>query len=303
MNMQINKELVTSFEKQLNPLNLAESAIKARLIGFGEISSIFELEDSPGLVFKRMPLFRKRGQAEGYLQNYKKYVDLLKKAGITLPDDDAVIVEKSPDLTVVYFAQQKLNHNSIANKLIGTMTSEEIRHLAKRILTAIYGVWDFNKNHPETHLAIDAQLSNWSFTKESDTLIYIDTTTPLFKIYGNEQLDPELLLTSAPSFGRAIIRKFFLADVMNRYYDEKSVNVDIVANLYKEQHPELIPVFLEVVNEFSTTAITQKEITYYYREDKFIWQLFLSLRKIDRWLHKYVYRKQYQFILPGKVAR
>ena len=301
--MNIDKELVVQFERQLDPQRLESSKIKAKLIGFGEISSIFELEAAPGVVFKRMPMFSNRVQAQDYLEKYTTYCSLLSKAGVKLPEDSAIFVEKSPELTVLYFAQQKFDPNSIGNKVVDFLTEDEIRQLAGKIFSAIYGVWAFNQQNEGVELAIDSQLSNWVFSRQTDALFYLDTTTPLFKINGVEQLDPELLLTSAPSFGRAIIRKFFLQDVMDRYYDEKSVNVDLIANLYKEQKPALIPLFIEAANRFSSQEITQKEIAAYYREDKFIWQLFLGLRKMDRWLYRHIYRKQYQFILPEKIKR
>ncbi|MFQ5447569.1 MAG: DUF6206 family protein [Saprospiraceae bacterium] len=296
-------ELIKRFELQLDPLRIESSPVKARLIGFGEISSIIELEDLPGVVLKRMPMFSNERQAEEYLEKYKKYCALLTTAGVNLPEDGAVIVGKSPQLTVLYFAQEKLDTSCVGNRLIHTLSEDEISELVKRVLSAIYGVWDFNKKHPGNEIAIDSQISNWALLKASDKLVYLDTSTPLFRINHHEQMDPELILTSAPSFGRAIIRRFFLKDILDRYYDEKAVNTDLVANLYKEQKPELIPLFLDAVNRFSNDKLTAKEIADYYREDKFIWQLFLALRKIDRFLHKYVYRKQYQFILPGKIKR
>lgn len=301
--MKTDKKLVELFEQELDPQHLEASNIKAKLIGFGEISTIFELEATPGVVFKRMPMFSNRAQANDYLEKYTRYCSLLTKAGVNLPEDSAIVVEKSPDLTVLYFAQQKFDPNSIGNKVVDYLTEDEIIQLAEKIFSTIYGVWDFNQQNKEVQLAIDSQLSNWVYERQTGTLFYLDTTTPLFKINGQEQLDPELLLTSAPSFGRAIIRKFFLQDVMDRYYDEKSVNVDLIANLNKEQKPALIPLFIEMANRFSNQKITEKEIADYYREDKFIWQLFLGLRRMDRWLHRYVYRKEYQFILPGKIKR
>lgn len=301
--MEIDQALIAKFEEQLDPQNLESSKIKARLIGFGEISSIFELESVPGVVFKRMPMFPDTAQAKDYLEKYRTYCGLLAEAGVRVPEDGAVIVEKSPELTVLYFAQKKFDACSIGNRVVESMSMDEIGQLAGKIFGAIYGIWEFNRNNEELELAIDSQLSNWAYVRESGSLFFIDTSTPLFKVRGREQLNPELFLTSAPSFGRAIIRKFFLKDVMDRYYDEKKVNLDMIGNLHKEHKPELIPLFVETANRFATRAITEKEVADYYREDKFIWQLFLSLRKIDRWLYKNVYREEYQFILPGKVSR
>ena len=301
--MNIDEDLVVLFERYLDPQHLESSRIKAKLVGFGEISSIFELEGAPGVVFKRMPMFSSVAQAQDYQEKYITYCSLLRKAGVQLPDDGAIIVEKSPKLTVLYFAQQKFDPDSVGNRVVNLLTLDEIRELAEKIFSTIYGVWEFNKQNEDVTLAIDSQLSNWVFNRQTGSLVYLDTTTPLFKIKETEQLDPGLLLASAPSFGRAIIRTFFLQDVMNRYYDEKSVNVDLIANLNKEERQDLIPLFIDVANNFTSHEISQKEIADYYREDKFIWQLFLSLRKIDRWLYKYVYREKYQFILPENINR
>ena len=41
----------------------------------------------------------------------------------------------------------------------------------------------------------------------------------------------------------------FVDDVMNRYYDHRQVLIDIAANFYKEQRPELIPGTVEIFNQ------------------------------------------------------
>ena len=301
--MEINKQLIETFEQQLDPQNIDASEISAKLIGYGEISSIFKLKEIPEIVFKRMPMFSDYKQAKDYSDIYNKYCNLLKKAGVNLPDDNTIIIKKSKELTVLYIAQKQFDSKLIGNELIKTLSENEIKILAKKIFETIYKDWESNKNNTGIELAIDSQISNWVYNKEAEELIYFDTSTPLFKINGKEQMEPELVLTSTPSFARAIIRKFFLNDVMNRYYDEKSVNIDLIANLYKEQKPELIPLFIEIANNFTENPITEKEIKAYYKEDKFIWQLFLAMRRLDKWLYKYVYKKRYEFILPGRIKR
>ncbi len=301
--MKLDTNLIRNFEEQLNPQNIASSGIPARLIGFGEISSIIQLTALPDVVLKRMPMFPNEASAHKYLETYREYCRLLKEAGLNLPDDDAVIIRKTDQLTVLYFAQHKFAPEQIGNKVLQKLSGIELDQFIQAVISSIYRVWHFNRQQRQFQLAIDAQISNWAYDENNEKLFYIDTSTPLYKINGLEQLDPELILTSAPSFGRAIIRKFFLSDVMNRYYDEHSVNIDLVANLYKEKLQHLIPVFIEKINNKTSSKLTEKEVAAYYKEDKFIWSLFLSLRKIDRWLHKYLLGKQYQFILPDKIER
>jgi len=169
----------------------------------------------------------------------------------------------------------------------------------------IQKVWIFNKKHqPELEIALDGQLSNW--VRLEDQFVYIDTSTPLFKIQGKEQLDPELFLKSAPSFLRWIIRLLFLQDVMDRYYDLRSVLLDLAANLYKEQRQDLIPSTLDVINDHlgsKDKVIDEQEVEKYYKEDKLIWTLFLSFRRIDRWMQTTLFRRSYEYILPGKIKR
>ena len=153
-------------------------------------------------------------------------------------------------------------------------------------------------------MSIDGQVSNWALV--NNDLFYFDTSTPLFKINGTEQMNPELLLNSTPKALRWIIRKFFLQEVMDRYYDLRLIYIDLIANLYKEQKSDFIKPAVYLANELlleSSQKITEAEVEKYYKNDKLIWQLFLSFRKIDRWYSNHILRKQYEFILPGNIKR
>ena len=154
-------------------------------------------------------------------------------------------------------------------------------------------------------MALDGQLSNWILT-ENNEILYIDTSTPLFKLNNIEQLNPELILKTAPSFLRWILRLFFLKDVMGRYYDHRLVYLDLIANLYKEQRPDLIPTAIEIINNYinvNEKPFDIKEVEKYYKEDKLIWTLFLAFRRFDKWLTTKILRRRYEFILPGKIKR
>ena len=101
-------EILERFEKELNPQDLNASPVAAKIIGYGEISVIFELLDLPGIVYKRMPIFPNRRQAEIYQDMYRKYCALLEDAGLLLPASDTCIVEIPGRATVLYIAQEKL---------------------------------------------------------------------------------------------------------------------------------------------------------------------------------------------------
>ena len=97
-----------------------------------------------------------------------------------------------------------------------------------------------------------------------------------------------------------------LCDVINRYYDQRLVYFDLAANLYKEQQPALIPLAVKIINTIlsdSVKPLTQEEVAKYYRQDKLIWTLFLAFRRLDRWFTTKLFRRRYEFILPGKIKR
>jgi hypothetical protein len=307
--MDIDENLLTEFESGLNPQKLDQSDIPAALIGFGEISAIFQIGDQTGTAFKRLPLFSDRPSAQNYIRKYKEYCELLGDAGLNLPPDKTFIITAAQRPVVLYIAQKQLPADRFAHRLIHRLTSDEIQRLFENIVAEIAKLWSYNQSAlPDLELALDGQLSNWVWldSESGMTLFYIDTSTPIFRKNGLEQMDPELFLKSAPFFLQWIIRLFFLDDVMMRYYDRRQVYIDLVANLYKEQRPDLIVSVIELINRHlpdGDEPLTLKEVDKYYREDKLIWTLFLTFRRIDRSLTTRVFRRRYEFILPGKIER
>ena len=41
----------------------------------------------------------------------------------------------------------------------------------------------------------------------------------------------------------------------------------------------------------------------YYNEDRWIWALYLWMRRIDRSIYRYILLKPYPYILPGHIKR
>jgi hypothetical protein len=296
---------LTEFEENLNPQKPEKSPIPAEILGYGEISTIFRVNGLPGFAYKRMPLFSNREEAERYAAMYRKYCEELSAAGINLPENSAIIVETPEKPVALYIRQALFNPNDFCHKRIHNQDDATNREMLKRVVGEIGKIWNYNRDRkPELELSLDGQLSNWVET--GDKILFVDTSTPLFKISGKEQMDPELVLQSAPSFLKWIIRLLFLDDVMNRYYRLRDVCIDLAANLFKEQRPELIPMALDIINDKYAAEfepVTYKEVENYYKEDKMIWILFLAFRRFDQWLSVNLLKKPYHFILPGKIKR
>lgn len=303
--MDVDEDLLYRFEAGLDPQDVENSPIPATILGFGEISAIFQIGENREVAFKRMPLFSELSSAEAYVQRFEEYCVLLTRAGLTLPGHKASIV-KVPDRPVVcYIAQERFPSERFAHRLVHRLSKEKTLGLLEQIFSEISKVFTFNRSGDlSTTAAIDGQISNW--VEHGRVLLYIDTSTPLYRKGGVEQLDPELFLKSAPPALRWIIRLLFLRDVMNRYYDEREVYIDLAANLYKEQRPGLIPDVVRIINRHLSQGfepVTTADAEKYYKKDKLIWSLFLAFRKTDRWVKTRLIGKRYDFILPGKISR
>ncbi len=307
--MQVDLELLEQFERGLDPQQIELSRIPATLLGYGEISAIFKIKGHDQIAYKRMPLFTDRQSARDYIQLYREYCRHLTAAGLKLPASDTAVVTIPKRPVVVYIAQECLPSERFGHALIQSPDADKCLSVIEKVAKEISKVWRFNTARtPGLALAIDGQISNWVHMGggKDDGLLYLDTSTPLIKKAGVEQMDPEPLLKSSPSFLRWIIRWLFLDDVMNRYYDPRQVYIDIAANLYKEQRPDLIPAAIDVLNQYligESNPLSVREIEKYYRQDKMIWTLFLAFRKVDRWLTAKIMQRRYEFILPGRIKR
>ena len=303
-------DLLQRFEAGLDPRHLDRSAVPGNIVGYGEISAIFQIQGDDETVYKRLPVFADQSAARRYAGLHAEYCRLLEKAGLHLPASATQIVSLPGRPVVLYIAQRRLTGRHFCHRRIHDLDDENSRVLIEAVAAQIARIWAFNDQAgPEIELAIDGQLSNWVIEPsagDASQPMYIDTSTPLMRINGVEKLDPELLLKSAPGFLRWIIRWLFLKDVMNRYYVPRLVYTDLVANLFKEQRPDLVPAATAIANRFladDERPLTATEIEKYYAEDKLIWTVVLAFRRIDRWLTTRMLRRRYEFILPGAIQR
>ncbi len=305
--MELDTSLLLRFEKGLNPRNLKASAVPAEILGYGEISCIFRLEGDRSIAYKRLPLFADPAAAGEYVRHYIRYGELLAEAGLYLPEDGTAVIVIPGRPVVLYIGQRQFPPDRFGHRLLHTLDRDEAKRFMEGVVGEISRVWHFNRDRRrDLQLAIDGQISNWVWPAgEGGRISYVDTSTPLFRINGIVPLDPELFLNSAPSFLRWIIRLFFLKDVMTRYFDERQVYIDLAANLYKEQRPDLIPSLLAIINRRMSAGLdrlTAGDVRGYYKQDRIIWIVFLAFRRLDR-LFKRLLGRRYEFILPGRIRR
>lgn len=324
--IEVDTERLERFERALDPADPEGSEIPARVLGYGEISTVLAIGDGEQAC-KRMPMFADQDEITAYSAALESYLACLQDAGIQVAPGVLVPVQaRSGGRRVVYLVQPRLPSRQIGNSVVRTSDAATSVRLLRAVLRELGKLYRYNQqqaaassgNGSRWTLGIDGQISNWAVTNpdalagsnDAIELCYFDVNTPLVRRNGVEQLDTELFLRSAPAFLRWVLRLFVVQDVVDRYYDLRRVVVDLIANLYKEGRADLVPVWLEMANAFlgqelaqaGYARIDQREVDAYYREDVRIWRLYLGLRRFDRTLHRLT-RRRYPYVLPGPIQR
>ena len=320
--MKIDIEVLKKLERSIDTYDPENGEVPIKVLGFGEISLVFELlDDVEPIAYKRIPIFDNEKQVNRHIWAYNEYNRLLnQEVGLNLPEYDVAWFKDDDDKIQFYCIQEKISSESVGNRVIHQLNEKDIETLILLAMREMKKVWEYSKNHETIDLGLDGQISNFALIGYDPNnpkidintkLVYFDTSTPMFRTNGEEAMDAELFLKSTPSFLRFLVKAMFLDDVVDRYYDWRLVTIDLIANFYKEQKPELIPGIIQKVNEFFANEasdfemepITLVEVQKYYKNDKRIWVIFQNARKLDRFIKTKLFRKRYEFYLPEKIKR
>jgi hypothetical protein len=320
--MKINIDLLKELERNIDTINPEKGKVPVKILGFGEISLVFELINDPGNVaYKRIPIFDTEEQVKRHIWAYNKYNQILEKdIDLNLPEYDTAWFKDDEGKIWFYCVQEKVLPESAGHKVIHNISNKEIETLVLLAMREMKKVYSYSLSNKYLDLGIDGQISNFSVidydikspkVDMNTKLSYLDTSTPMFRINGKDAMDSLLFLKSTPFFLRPIIKAAFLQEVLDRYYDWRLVTIDLIANFFKEQIPEIIPSLIRLVNkffkeeakEFDIAPIKLEEVQKYYKSDKMIWVIFQNARKLDRYIKTKLLKKEYDFYLPPKIER
>ncbi len=320
--MKINIELLKELERTIDTGNPENGEVPIKILGFGEMSLVFELINDPEkLAYKRLPIFKNKEQAQKHEIIFKEYNRLLtEELNIITPVSDVVWFEGDKGKIIFYSIQEKILPESVGNKVIHQVDEKDVVTLVLLAMREMKKVWSFNREHEDLEVGFDGQISNFAVVDydpenpkvaESSKLLYIDTVPPFYRVNGEEAMEIGLLANSMPGFARGLLKAIFLQDIVDGYYDWRTTTVDLIANFYKEQQPEIVPKLIELINdffdreakEFNIETVTLKEVEKYYKSDKKIWKLYQGMRRFDRFIKTKILRKKYDYYLPEKIKR
>jgi hypothetical protein len=266
------------------------------VLGYGEISTVLLL-DACGARFaaKRLPPFADAAQLASYRGCLDDYLATLDRLGVRVVPTVLLELARDPGSRVGYVVQPVLPAESLLTAVLARASEPDAVALFERMADAV-------GRAAGPRVGLDGQVSNWAVV--DDGLAYLDVTTPMLRDEaGAERLDTELFLASLPWALRGPVRRFLLAEILDKYYEPRGIVLDALANLYKERLERLLPALVEEMEARFTPAITLDEVRRTYVADARMWLLLQRLRRLDRAWHRRIRRRTYPFLLPGRIER
>lgn len=313
-------QLLSRFEAGLDPRRPEGGALHARVLGYGEASTVITLaEKGQGHAYKRLPMFRTPEEAGQYEALHRRYVRLLgERAGLRVaPTNTVQVINPRPHRVVVYIVQELVPEETLCHNAVFHLSPYDVGRLLLGILQETARVFDLNQVHQgELELGFDGEISNWAIAgfdpdkgvlPDRPRLTYLDTSTPMMRRRGQELLDLELFLRGAPGPLVPLVRRTVMPDILARFYDFRRVAVDIVAQFVKEGREDLIPSMIDTVNWFFLAErrehhfqpVTQEEVRRYERWDAMIRRSYVLLRRVSRAVCR-MRGADYPYILPRR---
>jgi hypothetical protein len=266
------------------------------VLGYGEISCVLGWNDGEeGLAAKRLPLFDSSERLDRYRQNFDTYLKRLSEAGVMVVPSRLESTQATHGRIAAWCLQPLLDASALATNWLKDADRDGARRIIELIADRIIATIG-----PE--LGLDGQLSNWAVV--DDEVLYFDVTTPMMRDRGGrELLDVDLFIASLPWALRGLARRIAPRMILDTYYRPREVLRDLVANFIKEGVFDRIGLALEIVNRKIEPRIGEAEVRRYYQQDARMYSMLQGLRRVDRAWQRRVRRRQYPFLLPGKVER
>jgi hypothetical protein len=269
-----------------------------RVLGYGEISLVIGFPaGQPRAACKRLPAFASAAHAARYEAVFERYLEALRQRGLTVAPSALHTVPASDGTVTGYVVQPILPAEHLAPAVLRTSPPDADHPVVRAVVDHVVAAVD------ET-VGLDAQLSNWVHADDG-RLTYLDVTTPILRgPDGRSALDVDVFLAPFPWAMRAPLRRFVVPSILARYHDRRSVLLDVAANLLKERLDPWLPAVVTAANRVLGTApLTVEEVRKDYVSDARQWETLLRLRRADRWWQQTVRRREYPFLLPGRIER
>jgi hypothetical protein len=285
--------------------------LQRRILGWGEISTVAEIAGlqvtgwrhptthAPmPVVYKKMPPFLDRADAEAFVQRYLEYNTVLRdEVGITVPHFEARIREKGGQV-FIYVIQERVDPASVGHEILRDISSAAAKRLYAGILRQYEKLFRFNEARAADgyRIGLDGQIPNWAVAgyggdpealTGDEPLLYLDTNVPMIRIGGQDVVSTDMYFQALPGAARWLIKRLNIdQEVMDRYFQVRIIVLDFLGNLMVRHRADLVPPLLALTNEalagpFAAGGVapfTLEEVQKYYKSDVSTWRLWRSLK-------------------------
>ncbi|GAH52643.1 unnamed protein product, partial [marine sediment metagenome] len=100
------------------------------------------------IAYKRIPIFDNETQVERHIWAYNEYNRILNEdVGLNLPEYDVAWFKDDEGKIQFYCIQEKIPSESVGNRVIHDLSTEDIETLILLVMREIKKVWSYSKNH------------------------------------------------------------------------------------------------------------------------------------------------------------
>ncbi len=299
------------FENELDPGRLTAGPFRISIVGHGQLSVVFALDELPGLALKRLPPFPTPERCAYHQRAIDAYRYVLAdQLGAAVVAQQCVRLRNRRGEHILYVVQERQPAESLAPALLRRCTDETAAVVVRALLGVIARIWHRNEiDAPHMSTGIDARPANWFLRLgEGGALepLYVDTSTPFFRRGGVEMPNADIFLKRVPPAGLPLVSAAF-HERIGQYYDLRHALLDFAAGFYDDGLEERLPLVLGILNEmiaaeledFWLEQISLKETAAHHRAERRFWRRYRRISRMHRALTHAV-GGRYPFILPPR---
>lgn len=259
------------------------------MLGAGEIACVLSWREK---ACKRLPPFDDAARMEAYRAVLERYLELLHAAGVPFLETHLQSCARDDARVSAYVVQPQLDAASLLPARLLQAEPDEAMELFRAVLKHI-------RSFVTTRSGLDAQLSNWAV--DDGQVMLLDVTTPLLRDEaGRELLDTELFVAVLPSAIRGVVRRFYVKNLLDRFFHARGVILDLLGNAPNSGLAHLREPFLAEANLWLDVPITMREVRSYHRWEKATWAALRRCLTLEQFWHRRVTRSPHPVLLPSE---
>jgi hypothetical protein len=199
---------------------------------------------------------------------------------------------------LIFVVQERVDPAAVGHVILRDISPQAAERLYGLILRDYEKLFHFNQARADDgyQVGLDGQIPNWAvigyggdpdaLTGE-ERLVYLDTNVPMIRISGRDVVSTDMYFQALPGAARWLIMRLNIdQEVMDRYFQMRTIMLDFLGNLIVRHREDLVPRLVEVTNEALAgpfadggfRPFTLEEVHKYCRSDVATWRLWRSLK-------------------------